>query len=1081
MIKSLLSLFLLTHVSLADFFKVPLNDLKIEVPEFEVLRENFESRTWQGGFQSSVPIPRFAEFAFVVPGLEKPLNERDRRTVGEAFLLIELDQAGARQGFLDVWDAEKREWQSLACRIDPKKLVKCGEEELKNGREWHASNQLQVGARGGLWYRSQVQSGGPGARDDGFKETFTTLSGGRALAENLALDRALILGEEAEGEPVDLSTIKGVTVEAIPWKERMPGGEIAVDGASLRVPEDQYLMVVPSLKKLFGLMDRVQEAGTPILQSFALGDQYRELPLRYRRQLGLDLPDVLARLLPVKTVAVTGGDPFFPTGSDLAVILETDQVDFVFTSLQNTIAAKARRAGAEKDGAGFRNATRTFSSYLIKLEGAVAVANSAVQVKRLKEVAERKSHALGATDEYRFFRHRYPIDAEESAYLFISDACLRQWAGPKVRIAASRRSRAIAALAKLTSGVIEGRPLSQEFEPLLGKVSQVGELVVSERFGNLGFLTPISEVEVTQVSTMEKRAYEGWLDGYEGGWARFFDPIAMRFELKKDREVLDMTILPLRVDSDYQDFVNLAGKAILSKASQTVPGESLLHFAMAVDHESELFKEANVGLIDFLPVLKVNPLGWMGESFSFTMGNTLAWRSEMNGEMLSDLPVLLRIDVQSRLKLALFLTAVKGAMEISSPDLVSWETRKHGERKYVAVIGDPDEMGMDVSIYYAALPTALMVSLNEDMLKRALDREATFERGAKGEGQLFAETSPDFLKVLGEMTDSRSLDERRRNLSWSALPILNEWYLSKSAKDPVAYHEARFASQITCPGGLGYRWNGTDFTMESLAYGHPGGPRDEAKPLEIFKRFQTMEMSASFEEGGMRMEVAMDEKSNFKIPLMEGTKRPEDADVVLLSELFSMTPGMTQKFEIETVVGDDVKKVISKFQVNLVSKEGDLTIVDQTYRALDGDEKWVNKMKYELGPKGLRLLAATGDRAGIVDEKCYEFPVEVWPGKVFRVRKSGTWTPDDQKIPLLREDIVKVIGWEKITVGNGKEMEALRLEWDSSSISDKHFSRSSMTEWRARGLGIVKSEVRSKWHQMTSTLIETTEPKKGGE
>jgi hypothetical protein len=76
MIKSLLSLFLLTHVSLADFFKVPLNDLKIEVPEFEVLRENFESRTWQGGFQSSVPIPRFAEFAFVVPGLEKPLNER---------------------------------------------------------------------------------------------------------------------------------------------------------------------------------------------------------------------------------------------------------------------------------------------------------------------------------------------------------------------------------------------------------------------------------------------------------------------------------------------------------------------------------------------------------------------------------------------------------------------------------------------------------------------------------------------------------------------------------------------------------------------------------------------------------------------------------------------------------------------------------------------------------------------------------------------------------------------------------------------------------------------------------------------
>lgn len=1081
MIKSLLTLFLLTHFALADFFKVPLNDLKVEEQEVKVLMKRFESRSWRGGFQSRVPIPRFAEFAFVVPGLEKPINERSERTIGEAFLIIELDRPEERQGYLDVWRSEGDQWQSLACRIDPKKLVKCGEEELKNAREWHAWNQLQVGARGGLWYRSQVQRDRPRGRENDFNETFTTLSGGRALAENLALDRALILGEDAGGESVDLSKIKGVTVEAIPWGERMPDGEIVVDVASQRVPEDQYLLVAPSLKKLFGLMDRVQEAGTPILQSFAVGDQYRELPMRYRRQLGLDLPNVLARLLPVKTVAVTGGDPFFPTGSDVAVIFETDQVDFVFNSLQNTIAAKARRADAEADGAGFRNATRTFSSYLIKLEGAVAVANSAEQVKRLQEVAEKKGHALGATDEYRFFRHRYPLDAEESAYLFISDACLRQWAGPKVRIAASRRSRAIAALAKLTSGVIEGGVLSQEFEPLLGKVSQVGQLVVSERYGNLGFLTPISEVAVTKVSAMEKRAYDRWLQGYERGWARFFDPIAMRFELKKGREELDMTILPLRVDSDYQDFVDLAGKAILSKASQTVPGESLLHFAMAVDHESEFFKQANVGLIDFLPALRVNPLGWMGESLSFTMGDSLAWRSELDEEMLADLPVLLRIDVQSQLKLALFLTAVKGSMELSSPDLVSWETRKHGDRKYVAVIGDRDEMGLDISIYYAALPTALMVSLNEDMLKRALDREATFERGVKGEGQLFAETSPDFLRVLGEMSDSQSLDDRRRGLSWSALPILNEWYLTRSAKDPVAFHEARFASQMTCPGGLGYRWNEADLTMESLAYGHPGRPRDEAKPLEILKKFQTMEMVASFEEGGMRMKVAMDEKSNFKIPGVEGTKRPANTDVVLLSELFPMTPGMTQQFEIETVIDDKVEKVTSKFQVDLVTKEGDLMIVDQTYRALDGDEKWVNKMKYELGPKGLRLLAATGYGAGIVDETCYEFPAEVWPGRVFRVRKKGVWTRDDQEIPVLRNDIVKVIGWEKITLGNGKEMEALRLEWDFSSISDNHFDRSSMTEWRVRGLGIVKSEVRSKWHRVTSTLMETTEPKKQGE
>ena len=100
-------------------------------------------------------------------------------------------------------------------------------------------------------------------------------------------------------------------MQAIPWDERLPEGKIAVDALSKRVPEDQYLMVLPSLQNLFALMDKVEETGTPILQSFSVGDQYRELPSRYRRQMGLDLPDFLARVLPVKTVAATGGIHFF--------------------------------------------------------------------------------------------------------------------------------------------------------------------------------------------------------------------------------------------------------------------------------------------------------------------------------------------------------------------------------------------------------------------------------------------------------------------------------------------------------------------------------------------------------------------------------------------------------------------------------------------------------------------------------------------------------------------------------------------------------------------------------------------------
>lgn len=85
-------------------------------------------------------------------------------------------------------------------------------------------------------------------------------------------------------------------------------------------------------------------------QAFASGDPYRGLPSRYRRQMGLELPDVLARMLPVKSVAVTGGDPFFPTGSAVAVLLETNKVDFVYGSLARVIEAEAGAVGAVKVG-----------------------------------------------------------------------------------------------------------------------------------------------------------------------------------------------------------------------------------------------------------------------------------------------------------------------------------------------------------------------------------------------------------------------------------------------------------------------------------------------------------------------------------------------------------------------------------------------------------------------------------------------------------------------------------------------------------------------------------------------------------
>lgn len=1082
----LVLLFLLAPLmAQGGFFKLELGALKVaEVSDQELLEKPFRATHWRGGYRSRVPLARFPQFAFVVA----EADEQERRGLRNNFLLsdlslvIEMDGKEPVSGFVDVWNDDEGAWVSIACEVPREKLAICGGDELAAAREWYAKHQIQMRAKGGLWYRSQVAEEVREGRTWDFDETFNTMSGGRALAENLALDRELILGESKDKPDVELSSIRGVTVAPIPWAERMPEEEIAVDGLSMRVPEDQYLMVVPSLKKLLGLMDRVEEAGAPVMQSFSVGGQYRQLPARYRRQMGLDLPDVLARMLPIERVAVTGGDPFFPTGSDVAVILETKKPDFVYSSIQAVLGGMAKSAGAMslevEHGVAYENADRSFSSHLAKMDGVVVLSNSARQIERLQELAEGKGKALGVSDEYRFFRHRYPMGADESAYVFISDACLRRWAGPKVRIAASRRSRALAALGQVTSGVLAGKELSQDYRSLLGVVTEAEGRVISERYGSLGFLTPISELEIETVSEIEKAGYERWRRGYENGWAQFFDPIAIRLTLSEKREEVDMTILPLRVGSDYEEFMSLVGEAELSEASREVPDAAVFHFAMAVDRESETFKEADVSLIDLLPGMKVNPLSWIGQSFSLTFEESLAWQAELSEESLLEMPVLLRVDVESRIKLALFLTGLKGSIEGSSPDLLDWETRQFDGQKYVAVSGNEDGLGLALTIYYAASKSALLVSLNEDVLKRAMVREREVIKGKKGEGQIFVQTGPEFLQQMGAMASSRSWDERRRGLSWHALPVLNEWRKSRGAGDPVAFHRVAFANTISCPGGKGYRWNEDDQTMESVAFGHPGNPRFEGRPMEVLKRFKSVSAEASFEEGGMRLQLALDSESKFQRAQVTGAPKPDDGKAVKVGDLMPLIEGLELSSEIEEGGrGEEPEKLTGKTVVLSVVKKEGVTVVRERYDEEGGEDVETYENTYELGPKGLRVLAAKqGESEMIADPDTYDYPAELWPGQVYRVQTREDWIEYGKKIKMQIESVVRVEGWEKIQGPGGEEVEALKVVRMNETVADGDYYRSSVTEWLARGLGRVKYEENQGWGRTEYRVIKVKKP-----
>lgn len=283
-------------------------------------------------------------------------------------------------------------------------------------------------------------------------------------------------------------------------------------------------------------------------------------------------------------------------------------------------------------------------------------------MRRLVEVAEQRTPALGKSEEFRVFRHRYPKPGEE-AFAFFSDAAIRRWAGPVTRIGASRRNRALAALNELTCREIsESSADADEFSPLLGRVKTVGGRSVSETFGSAEFLTPISELDLDQVSQAEKEGYEMWRRGYESGWAQVFDPIAIQLKMTDDAVDVDLTVLPLNVNSDMQEVINVAGDAKLSSRARLRPRGSILHLACAVDSKSQWFEIFDQQLVTMLPELKVKPLSWVGSSVSLDLIDSLYWEG-LGGmsfdEQLGKMPLVARVEVKSKIKLGLFLTAMR--------------------------------------------------------------------------------------------------------------------------------------------------------------------------------------------------------------------------------------------------------------------------------------------------------------------------------------------------------------------------------------------------------------------------------------
>ncbi|QQL44845.1 hypothetical protein [Sulfuriroseicoccus oceanibius] len=1005
---------------------------------------------------------------------------------------IRADDGESVSGVVDLVRASDASVVSCRFTFDPAQHDPVEEvrfAEVKRDSYWTVTQQTPVGRQWFLHLADKDRAPIRGSRF-GQGDTIRFFTGVQAVSDNLALDRELLLGRRTWGGSansrgsvdIPLSALEGVTVEAIDWSGMRGEGEVSVDPLAHYVPEDQHIVVFPSLDQLVTTMRVIEKEGAALVETASVRPHYRDLPGRYMAQMGVRFPGALAKMLPVESVAITGGDPYFPLGSDVAVLFESNDPGELFQLLKRTIAVQAKLAGADEleplgqeggDYAGYADPLRTFSSHLMRVGDLVVVANSRVQIERVLEVHRGNVPGLAGSDEYKVFRNRYPLAEMKTGYAFLSDACIRRWCGPRVRIGASRRIRAAVALKQLAAQQLTDGKLSDDYAPLLGEIAWNDGRVVSGNFGSLGFVRPISEMEMDTVTGVEADAYADWKSGYERGWRNVFDPIAVSFDLADDSRVVDLSVLPLIAQSKYDDFVEITRGARLSQRARSPHADAVMFASMAVNTEGGRFREFDQTLIDVLPSLKVNPLSWVGDSVTVFADKSPFWELVRAGyhpngngngvdDLVQGLPLGVRIENKSSMKLAMVLTSLRAFVESSAPDAIQWETREAEDgRKYVVVSVDD---GAQFEVFYAVTKSALLVSFNEELLQRAMVRETSVadNGSAVAAGDEVTDKAEsifldgDLETILGLPTGRKTslVDEGvRRRVSWSALPILNEWHQRFPEEDPVAVHARLFGEPLHCPGGKGFRWNAEEMTMESVAYGFPAKPRSEAVPVEVLERFDHISAGLSFDDGGLRAVAKLSVQPR---PQVVGVIEPGGELLATAQDMLVTTVGARWEYQETAPFWGGTRNQTSVVQENVRSDApGELL----TRITREGEREGVSEVRWKLDgdARSLGWRNVDGSSGWNYSPNALMMPAELREG----MRVIEKYRADGAEEDSLHYQEFEVLGLEHVEVPAGTYRYCLKVRashWVGDEQAGSLYAKSVTTLWYFPGVGLVKTE-----------------------
>lgn len=745
-------------------------------------------------------------------------------------------------------------------------------------RASHYARLASLDLPGAAWFRHLAASkAGPDSRPpspSGFDDEFGDLAeamdlftGARAIAENLRLETVLATRNEGEST-VAIDTIAGIEVRPFDFAKLIAGKQPQLDPLASFIPADQHAAFFPAIQGLVAVVDELDRLASPLL---AMVDDRALDGLTFERlqhQLCLPLTEIGRQFGPLvlEQAAFTGSDPFLRTGSDVALLfLARDGRAQLFADFWRVNAQKHGEivdvADAALPHSFVRNADRSISSYFAHRGNLLIVANSPHQLDQIEKATSGRVAPLAQSDDYRFFRDRYPLGGEESALIVLPDAAIRRWCSPAYRIGDARR---VLALARS----IEEK--ARRIESLASDPTAKLEEPVDPIYGSIAFATPLAELALTHCTPAEAEIYARFRDTYQRGFSAFFDPIALTLTAREDRFEFDLTVLPLILGTEFEDILDITGDAKLKPTSGRPHEEAIAQIVFAFDRDAETIRSMRSFFDDGAADDLVDPFGFLGDALTFYV-DTDPFLDELIAsddpsikldQELWRIPVAFEVGIRDPLRAGIFITSLRLKAEESAPGLLIFETKEHAGSKYVKVKGDagsPMTGGMeDFAVYYAIDSTRLLVTPCEAIVRRALESKNVENESRAWLGESAALRFDQRAINLFRSLSAEGYEDKVRTRAAMALPILNEWKRLFPNEDPVAFHERVFHERIVVPEAGEFEFDGARATMTTSRLGDLAHPKSLEKPLRVLPDIEAVDLGIGFEHGGLRARGRID-------------------------------------------------------------------------------------------------------------------------------------------------------------------------------------------------------------------------------